>query len=129
MRRTGPPSCRVLQARDVMRQIPRTPKHARASFQTADSESALRDQMLIALTDRALMLQIAETTHGAASWSSSAHSSSQRELQEGIALIDAERVRLEERLAAERARQGKLGSGIARAASEATCERLLCRLR
>ena len=37
-----------------MRQIPRTPKHARAGFQTADSESALRDQILIALTDRAL---------------------------------------------------------------------------
>ena len=46
--------------------------------------------MLVALTDKNVMLQVVEATHGAASWSASAAGSSQRELQEGLDLIQVE---------------------------------------
>lgn len=92
------------------------------------AESTLRDQMLIALTDKAAMLELVEATHGAGSWSASANSSSLRELHEGLDLIDAERARLDERLTLERVRRGRLTAGVELAACDAHVERLLCRL-
>jgi hypothetical protein len=84
--------------------------------------------MLIALTDKKVILQLVEATHGATAWSASASVSSQRELQEGLDLIDAEKARLEERLQGERARRPRLSAGLAQAAGDASIERLLCRL-
>jgi hypothetical protein len=91
-------------------------------------DSAVRDQMLIALTDKATMLKLVEVTHGSSSWSSSANSSSVRELQEGIDLIDAERARLDERVKLERLRRERMGASVEIAACDAVIERLMCRL-
>jgi hypothetical protein len=84
--------------------------------------------MLVALTDKNVILQVAEATHGATSWSTSASNSSERELQDGLGLIETERARLEERLQADRTRRSRLGSGLEQAACDASIERLLCRL-
>ena len=111
-----------------MNRIPRTHSRSRASHQPVDADETLRDRMLIALTDKRAILQLVEATHGATSWSGSACASSQRELQEGLDLIEAEKARLEERLRAERARRPRLSAGVERAASDAAVERLLCRL-
>src|SRR5207249_11692545 len=80
-----------LKARDKMKRIPRTHSRSRTSHQSADSDAMLRDQMLVALTDKSVILQVVEATHGATSWSASARGSSQRELQEGLDLIEVER--------------------------------------
>lgn len=101
---------------------------SRGASRRFESESALRDRILIALTDKAVMLKVADATHGAASWTASAISSSQRELQEGLDLIDAERARLDANLRNERERRARLSPGIELAACESECERLLCRL-
>src|SRR5262249_22785295 len=52
---------------------------------------------------------------------------SQRELQEGLDLIAAERRRLDERLEIERARRPSAPAGLGQAACAASIERLLCR--
>src|SRR5262245_53327235 len=117
------------KARDGMNRIPRTHSRAGASDQMGDPDATLRDRMLIALTDKNVMMQVVEATHGATSWSTSAASSSQRELTEGLDLIEVEKARLEERLQAERARRPRQAPGLEQAACDAAIERLLCRLR
>jgi ribosomal protein L18 len=111
-----------------MNRIPRTHSRDRASHLADDPGATLRDRMLVALTNKSVMLQVVEATHGAASWSQSACGSSQRELQEGLDLIEAEKSRLAERLQAERARRPRLPASVEQAACDASIERLLCRL-
>ena len=111
-----------------MRHLPRTHARPRPRPESADRESDLRDRMLMALTDKNVILKVAEATHGASSWSTSAASSSGRELQEGLDLIDVEKARLSDRLQSERQRRSRLPGGIQLAACDASIERLLCRL-
>lgn len=111
-----------------MNRYHRTQARSRPSQSAADPDAALRDRMLIALTDKNVIMRVVEATHGATSWSTSACGSSQRELQEGLDLIAAERRRLEERLEVERARRPSAPAGLGQAACDASIERLLCRL-
>jgi hypothetical protein len=111
-----------------MNRIPRTHSRSRPSHPAADPDATLRDRILVALTDKSVILGVVEATHGAASWSASACGSSQRELQDGLDLIAAERARLEERLEMERARRPCVPAGLGQAACDASIERVLCRL-
>jgi hypothetical protein len=111
-----------------MNRKPRAQSRSRTLPQSGETEAALRDRILVSLTDKNVILQVVEGTHGATSWSVSACGSSQRELQEGLDLIATEKARLEERLQVERARRPRLTPGLEQAACDASLERLLCRL-
>jgi hypothetical protein len=111
-----------------MNRNPRAHSRSRAPNLSASPDATIRDGMLVALTDKNVILRVVEATHGASSWSASACGSSRRELQEGLDLIVVEKARLEERLQMERTRRPRIAAALERAACDASIERLLCRL-
>ena len=102
------------------RRVPSRPRAARAL--------GLRDRMLVALTEKSTLLQVVEATHGVRSWASWARESSAADMREGLALIDEESGRLDERLRHLRTRAAGAADDLARASTEAECDRLVRRL-
>jgi hypothetical protein len=87
-----------------------------------------QDRILVALSDKALMRRVLETTHSASEWASAAITGSKTELNVGLELIDSERRRLEERLVSLRLRAGAIRDEVKQSATAAECERIESRL-
>lgn len=110
-----------------MSRITMTNDPARASRRRVRSARTTRDDLLIELTDRVALRRVIEATHGASAWGTAALNASRVNIRQGLALIEDERARLEDRLRSRRDQLEAIGSATARVAFEAEIERIYCR--